>query len=122
MTEKYINSVIQKYKTGKTTEHSFRGDLQEFVERTVQGIQAINEPRRQKCGAPDYIIQKRNIPIGYIEAKDIDKNLDTIDKSEQLARYKASLDNLILTNYLQFCFYVNVEHLETFKIADLQKA
>ena len=120
MTEKYINSVIQKYKTGKTTEHSFRGDLQEFVERTVQGIQAINEPRRQKCGAPDYIIQKRNIPIGYIEAKDIDKNLDTIDKSEQLARYKASLDNLILTNYLEFWFYVNGEHVDTVKIAELQ--
>lgn len=120
MTEKYINSVIQKYKTGKTTEHSFRGDLQEFIERTVQGIQAINEPRRQKCGAPDYIIQKRNIPIGYIEAKDIDKNLDTIDKSEQLARYKASLDNLILTNYLEFWFYVNGEHVDTVKIAELQ--
>lgn len=120
MTEKYINSVIQKYKTGKTTEHSFRGDLQEFVERTVQGIQAINEPRRQKCGAPDYIIQKRNIPIGYIEAKDIDKNLDTIDKSEQLARYKASLDNLILTNYLEFWFYVNGKHVDTVKIAELQ--
>lgn len=120
MTEKYINSVIQKYKTGKTTEHSFRGDLQEFVERTVHGIQAINEPRKQKCGAPDYIIQKRNIPIGYIEAKDIDKNLDTIDKSEQLARYKASLDNLILTNYLEFWFYVNGEHVDTVKIAELQ--
>lgn len=120
MTEKYINSVIQKYKTGKTTEHSFRGDLQEFVERTVQGIQAINEPRRQKCGAPDYIIQKRNIPIGYIEAKDIDKHLDTVDKSEQLARYKASLDNLILTNYLEFWFYVNGEHVDTVKIAELQ--
>lgn len=120
MTEKYINSVIQKYKTGKTTEHSFRGDLQEYIERAVHGVQAINEPRRQQCGAPDYIIQKKNIPIGYIEAKDIDKNLDTVDKSEQLARYKASLDNLILTNYLEFWFYVNGEHVDTIKIAELQ--
>lgn len=102
MVEKYLGAVIQKYKTGKTTEHSFRGDLQDFVERTVIGVQAINEPRRQKCGAPDYIIQKKNIPIGYIEAKDIDKSLDTIDKTEQLDRYKASLDNLILTNYLEY--------------------
>lgn len=120
MTEKYINSVIQKYKTGKTTEHSFRGDLQEYIERAVHGVQAINEPRRQQCGAPDYIIQKKNIPIGYIEAKDIDKHLDTVDKSEQLARYKASLDNLILTNYLEFWFYVNGEHVDTIKIAELQ--
>lgn len=120
MTEKYINSVIQKYKTGKTTEHSFRGDLQEYIERAMHGVQAINEPRRQQCGAPDYIIQKKNIPIGYIEAKDIDKHLDTVDKSEQLARYKASLDNLILTNYLEFWFYVNGEHVDTIKIAELQ--
>ena len=109
MVEKYLGAVIQKYKTGKTTEHSFRGDLQDFVERTVIGVQAINEPRRQKCGAPDYIIQKKNIPIGYIEAKDIDKNLDSVDKSEQLSRYKTSLDNLILTNYLEFWFYINGE-------------
>ncbi len=119
MVEKYLGAVIQKYKTGKTTEHSFRGDLQDFVERTVIGVQAINEPRRQKCGAPDYIIQKKNIPIGYIEAKDIDKSLDSIDKTEQLDRYKASLDNLILTNYLEFWFYKNGEHVDTIKVAEL---
>lgn len=119
MVEKYLGAVIQKYKTGKTTEHSFRGNLQDFIERTVIGVQAINEPRRQKCGAPDYIIQKKNIPIGYIEAKDIDKNLDSIEKTEQLDRYRASLDNLILTNYLEFWFYVNGEHVDTIKVAEL---
>ena len=119
MAEKYINEIIKKFKTGKTTEHSFRGDLQDFIERTVVGVQAINEPRRQKCGAPDYIIQKKNIPIGYIEAKDIDKNLDIVEKSEQLDRYKASLDNLILTNYLEFRFFVNGQKVDTVKIADI---
>ncbi len=119
MTEKYLDGIIRKFKTGKTTEHSFRGDLQDFVERTVVGVQAINEPTRQKCGAPDYIIQKKNIPIGYIEAKDIDKNLDMVEKSEQLDRYRASLDNLILTNYLEFRFFVNGEHVDTVKVADI---
>lgn len=119
MTEKYLDGIIRKFKTGKTTEHSFRGDLQDFIERTVVGVQAINEPTRQKCGAPDYIIQKKNIPVGYIEAKDIDKNLDVIEKSEQLDRYRASLDNLILTNYLEFRFFVNGEHVDTVKVADI---
>lgn len=54
MAEKYLDGIIRKFKTGKTTEHSFRGDLQDFIERTVAGVQAINEPTRQKCGAPDY--------------------------------------------------------------------
>lgn len=121
MVEKYINGIIKKFKTGQTTEHSFRGDLQEFIERTVVGIQAINEPKRQKCGAPDYIIQNKNIPIGYIEAKDIDKNLSIVEKTEQINRYRASLDNLILTNYIEFWFYVNGECVDTIKIADIQK-
>lgn len=119
MTEKYLDGIIRKFKTGKTTEHSFRGNLQDFIERTVIGIQAINEPTRQKCGAPDYIIQKKNIPVGYIEAKDIDKNLDVVEKSEQLDRYRASLDNLILTNYLEFRFFVNGVHVDTVKVADI---
>ncbi len=119
MTEKYLDGIIRKFKTEKTTEHSFRGDLQNFIERIVKGVQVINEPARQKCGAPDYIVQKKNIPIGYIEAKDIDKNLDVVEKSEQLDRYKASLDNLILTNYLEFRFFVNGEHVDTVKVGDI---
>ncbi len=120
MAEKYINGIIRKVKTGQTTEHSFRGDLQEFIERTAAGIQAINEPKRQKCGAPDYIIQNKNIPVGYIEAKDIDKNLSIVEKTEQISRYRASLDNLILTNYIEFWFYINGKCVDTIKIADIQ--
>lgn len=118
--ENYLDGVIQKYKTRQTTEHSFRGELQKFFEDTVKGIQAINEPRRQKCGAPDYIVQKKSIPIGYIEAKDIDKNLDMFENSEQLERYRASLDNLILTNYIEFRFFINGEKVDTVKIAEIQ--
>lgn len=118
--ENYLDGVIQKYKTGQTTEHSFRGELQKFFEDTVKGIQAINEPHRQKCGAPDYIVQKKSIPIGYIEAKDIDKNLDMFENSEQLERYRASLDNLILTNYIEFRFFINGEKVDTVKIAEIQ--
>lgn len=118
--ENYLDGVIQKYKTGQTTEHSFRDELQKFFEDTVKGIQAINEPRRQKCGAPDYIVQKKSIQIGYIEAKDIDKNLDMFENSEQLERYRASLDNLILTNYIEFRFFINGEKVDTVKIAEIQ--
>lgn len=119
MVKDYLDKVIKKFKTAKTTEHSFRGDLQDFIERAVIGVQAINEPTRQKCGAPDYIIQKKNIPIGYIEAKDIDKNLDVVEKSEQLDRYRASLDNLILTNYLEFRFFVSGEKVDTVKVGEI---
>ncbi len=50
----YIDSISQRYKNGNATEHTYRGDLQQLIERLVPDIQATNEPKRQLCGAPDY--------------------------------------------------------------------
>jgi len=105
----YLDNINQRYLLGNATEHTFRGDLQQLLESLVKDIQATNEPKRQSCGAPDYILTKMDIPIGFIEAKDIgDKDLDGKNKSgnkEQFDRYKASLNNLIFTDYLNFHLY-----------------
>jgi len=103
--QQYIDKINSRFKTGITTEHSFRGDLQILIENIVPGIMATNEPTHIDCGAPDYIITKRNIPLGYIEAKDINADLDNKNYKEQFDRYKNSLDNLIITDYLKFNFY-----------------
>ena len=42
------------------------------------------------------------------------------ENSEQLERYRASLDNLILTNYIEFRFFINGEKVDTVKIAEIQ--
>jgi hypothetical protein len=77
----YIDNINNRFKQGNATEHTFRGDLQQLLESLVPDIRATNEPKRQKCGAPDYILTKKNIPVGYIEAKDIgDKDLDGTKK------------------------------------------
>ena len=100
----YINSINQRYKLGNATEHTFRGDLQQLIESLVPEIRATNEPKRQSCGAPDYILTKKDIPVGFIEAKDIgDPDLKGEKKSgnkEQFDRYKASLSNIIFTDYI----------------------
>ena len=76
-TTQYIENINKRYKLGNATEHTFRGDLQQLIEDLVPGIRATNEPKRQSCGAPDYILTKKEIPIGFIEAKDIgDNDLD----------------------------------------------
>lgn len=110
MIQGYIQAINAKFITGKTTEHSFRGDLQSLIEKIIgSDYMVINEPKRQTCGAPDYIIEKKNIPIGFIEAKDIgDTDLEGKKKTgnkEQFDRYKASLNNIVFTNYLDFYFY-----------------
>ncbi len=103
--DQYINSISNRYKLGNSTEHSFRGDLQQLIESTVPEIKATNEPKRQQCGAPDYIITRKEIPLGFIEAKDIGADLDNKLYKEQFDRYRQSLDNLIITDYLTFRLY-----------------
>jgi hypothetical protein len=72
--DQYISNINQRYKLGNATEHTFRGDLQQLVESIVPEIRATNEPKRQSCGAPDYILTRNEIPVGFIEAKDIGDN------------------------------------------------
>ncbi|MBG7610811.1 DNA methyltransferase, partial [Polaribacter sp. BAL334] len=107
--QQYIENIDKRYRLGNATEHTFRGDLQHLLESLVPTIRATNEPKRQSCGAPDYILTNKDIPVGFIEAKDIgDKDLDGIKKTgnkEQFDRYKASLNNLIFTDYVSFHLY-----------------
>ncbi len=109
--EQYIDSVNAKYKLGNATEHTFRGLLEQLIESIVPKIKATNEPKRIKCGAPDYILTKDEIEVGYIEAKDIgDNDLAGIKRTgnkEQFDRYKAALPNVIFTDYLDFHLYHN---------------
>lgn len=120
---KYIDNINQRYKLGNATEHTFRGDLQQLLESLIPEIRATNEPKRQSCGAPDYILTKKDIPVGFIEAKDIgDKDLEGKKKSgnkEQFNRYKASLNNLIFTDYLDFHLYRDGEFVTKIAIGEV---
>ncbi len=106
----YIENINKHFRRGIATEHTYRGDLQQLIESIVPSVSATNEPKRQSCGAPAYILMRKDIPVGYIEAKDIgDKDLDGVKKTgnkEQFDRYKSGLNtNLIFTDYLDFHLY-----------------
>lgn len=105
--QNYIEKISQRYKSGIATEHTYRGDLQNLLESLLPDIAITNEPRRIKCGAPDLILTRKNnsFDIGWIEAKNIGKNLDSKEYQEQFDRYKSALHNLIITDYLRFDFY-----------------
>ena len=128
--QQYIDNIDKRYRLGNATEHTFRGDLQQLLESLVPTIRATNEPKRQNCGAPDYILTKKDnlsalgaIPVGFIEAKDIgDKDLDGTKKTgnkEQFDRYKASLNNLIFTDYINFHLYREGEFITKIAIAEI---
>ncbi len=121
--DQYIDNINKRYKLGNATEHTFRGDLQQLLESLMPDIRATNEPKRQSCGAPDYILTKKEIPVGFIEAKDIgDKDLEGAKKTgnkEQFDRYKASLNNLIFTDYLDFHLYIDGIFITKIAIAEI---
>ncbi len=92
-------------------EHTHRRALQEFVESigTALGkkLAAKNELARLKGNiAPDLTIEENDIPIGWIETKDIGSALDKIVKTDQLIIYKKQLSNFILTDYLEFWWFI----------------
>lgn len=120
----YLSNINKRFILGNATEHTFRGDLQQLIESLVPEVSATNEPKRQAVGAPDYILTRKGIPVGFIEAKDIgDKDLAGTKRTgnrEQFDRYKAGLNNLIFTDYIDFYFYRDAEFITKIAIAEIK--
>lgn len=118
--KEYVKELDHLFSVGNTTEHSFRGTLQAYLSTLLPGYVVTNEPRRQECGAPDYVITKKGVPVAFFEAKDIDDNdLDGRKAhKEQFNRYKTSLDGIIFTDYLDFHLYVGGEFVDAVRIAE----
>lgn len=106
----YLADIEQTLKAGNATEHTHRPALKTLLE-AIGGddIRATNEPKQIACGAPDFILTRGVVPLGYVEAKDVGLNLDKIERSEQLLRYRDSLGNLVLTDYLEFRWFLDGE-------------
>ncbi|MDR3131251.1 MAG: N-6 DNA methylase [Treponema sp.] len=114
----YLAEVDKLYRAGNATEHSYRPALKSLFEKITTGLTITNEPKHIECGAPDYIITKGETPLGYIEAKDIPVGVDNKLNKEQFERYKRSLGNLIITNYLEFQLFVEGELLVSVTLAN----
>lgn len=117
---RYLQRIEKALAAGNATEHTHRPALKELLESLTVGVTATNEPKRVQCGAPDYIATRGETPLGYIEAKDVGESLDRVERGEQMQRYRESLSNLILTDYLEFRWYVDGEHRMTARLATVK--
>ena len=117
----YIKELDRLYLTGLTTEHSFRPALQKLLENLCQ-CTVVNEQSHIDCGAPDLTLLRNNLPIAFVEAKNLeDGDLDGRRKNkEQFDRYKASLDTIIFTDYLDFKLYQHGEWVMSVHLAEIQ--
>lgn len=118
--QQYISNVSSLFNTGNSTEHSYRGDLQQLLSSLLKDVSVTNEPKRIECGAPDYILTRKDVPIGYIEAKDVGVKLGDKIHKEQFDRYKTALNNLIITDYLEFHFFKNGVLVDNVSIATIE--
>jgi hypothetical protein len=108
-----MNEVFEKYllllrqDRDDKTELSDRGALETLLNKAAEqagpGIRIIHEAKKVRdFGGPDFKVMKAAMILGYVEDKPIGENLDQVLKSDQIRRYKAMSDNILLTDYLQF--------------------
>ena len=119
----YISELNKCYATGVAREHAYRPALQNLMQSLLtKSYTVVNEPARTDCGAPDFIILKGDTPMAFIEAKDLqDTDLDgKKEHKEQFERYRASLDHIIFTDYIDFHLYENGEYVDAVRLADIR--
>ncbi len=116
----FLTSVTETHASGIATEHSYRPALQKLINGFERDITALNEPKRIDVGAPDLIVQRKGIALGYVEAKDLHiglRGMKDANKAQQ-QRYLKALPNLIYTNCLDWDFYRDGELYASVTVAD----
>lgn len=122
--QNYVNSIASKFSYEETSEMGYRTDFEILLKGLFESINVTrfdHDAKSNQGNKPDFVVRKNNIPILYIEAKDIGVSLDKVEKSEQMSRY-FGYANLVLTDYVEFRFYRNgLPYGEPIKIADYDK-
>lgn len=118
--DNYIQAISSKFSHKEASEMGYRADFEFLIKKIFESINVRridHDAKAQQGNKPDFAVLKYDVPVLYIETKDIGISLDKVEKSEQMARYYG-YSNLILTNYLEFRFYRNgLAYGEPIKIA-----
>lgn len=124
MLKRYIKRILEVARLGDAREESYYPALEaminEFADsKNKKGIHVTSQPKKTDAGNPDFRVWdgKQKI-VGYIEAKTPDKNLDDIENTEQVKRYKATFPNFVLTNLFEFRLFRNGTIVCNVRIAD----
>jgi hypothetical protein len=119
----YLRKIEAARRLGNDTEHTHRPALKDLLETLNTAVVVTNEPRRIACGAPDLVVTRKNdtLVLGYVEAKDVGASLDEAAKSEQVKkRYLPALPNFMLTDYVQFRWFVDGQLRDKFALAEVK--
>ncbi|WHN18634.1 DNA methyltransferase [Campylobacter jejuni] len=108
MLKTYLENI--KDITTSDKEYTHRTALQNLLQAIKENqdkqnkISIKQEPNNDKegNGAPDFLVTKDFLTLGYIENKRVNANLDNIITSDQILKYTKLSPNIILTDYLRF--------------------
>ncbi|MHB8066396.1 MAG: type ISP restriction/modification enzyme [Desulfobaccales bacterium] len=118
----YLQSLQADLARGNATEHTHRPALKSLIETLGEHLTATNEPKQiTDCGKPDVAVYRGLVLLGYLETKDVGINLDIEEKGPQLKRYREALPNLILTDYLEFRWYVKGERRAVVSLGHVER-
>lgn len=124
MLKRYLNNLQNTINQGDATELSFYKHLDSLLSEfaaanDIKKVSVTILPKKTEAGNPDFRVwDGKNHITGYIEAKDPSvANLDVIQESEQLRRYRNTFPNVILTNFYEFRLYRDGELIKTASIA-----
>lgn len=116
MFKKYLNAVFEKHNTGEASERSYYSLLEELLGSLQKDTQTIVEARKSRVGIPDFKVQtEKDLLIGYIEAKDLGRDLNRLSKEEntQIEKYRKEYPKLIVTNFIEFRLYESGEQVDS---------
>ncbi|MCK4763574.1 MAG: hypothetical protein KAW12_15345, partial [Candidatus Aminicenantes bacterium] len=97
----YLKNIHEMHSRGDAREESFYHSLENLIHDSAAildkaGIKVTTLPKKSEGGNPDFRVWDGKSKIaGYIEAKKPGTNLDDIERSEQIKRYKDTFPNLI---------------------------
>jgi hypothetical protein len=116
----YLEKVRVQFASGRATEHSYRPALYELFQSIDPKLTVVNEPKKSEAGMPDFLFERDGVPIGWAEAKDVDKDVIKLKgySVEQRQRYEKAYPNLIYTNGVDFEFIREGVSVHFVSIAD----
>lgn len=128
MIRSYLKQIVNTTERGDAREESYYHLLSTLLDdialkmgRTQHQVTTL--PKKTDAGNPDFRVwDGMQSIVGYIEAKKPGENLDLIENSEQLRRYRKTFPNFILTDFYEFRLYRNGELIDKTFIARSQLA
>ena len=118
MLKNYLSEIAQTTIQGDAREESYYPHLSNLVKAFSDSVGKNKThitilPKKTEAGNPDFRIWdgQQNI-VGYIEAKVPGADLNKIESSEQLKRYRDTFPNVILTDFYEFRLYRDGKFVE----------